>query len=83
MLTLTMMLVAWEATTETTNATNIFIPIGEMIPKADYVTIKIIINVTNIFDETREVCHLSDAIKELMEKRQKIFPLQTKKFLTW
>ena len=39
---LTMMLVAWEASTETTltptNATNIFIPVGQMIPKADYAT---------------------------------------------
>ena len=72
---LTMILLAWEASTETTltptNATNIFIPVGKIIPKADYATLKIIINVTNIFDETREVCHLSDAIEELMEKRTK------------
>ena len=82
---LTMMLVAWEASTDTTltptNATNIFIPVGEMIPKADYATLRIIINVTNIFDETRKVCHLSDAIEELMNKRTKDISAPNKKVL--
>ena len=72
---LTMTLIAWQASTETTltstNATNIFIPVGEMIPRADYATLKIVINITKILEETREVCHLSDAIEELMNKRTK------------
>ena len=82
---LTMMLVAWEASTETTltptNATNIFIPAGQMIPKADYAILRIVINVTNIFEETREVCHLSDAIEELMNKWTKDISAPNKKVL--
>ena len=48
-----------------TNATNIFIPVGEMIFGADYATLKIVINITQIFEETREVCHLSDCLFDL------------------
>ena len=52
-----------------------------MIPNSDFATLKIIINATKIFDETREVCHLSDAIKELMEKRTKGISAPNKKVL--
>ena len=82
---LTMTLIAWQASTETTltstNATNIFIPVGQMIFGADYATLKIVINITQIFEETREVCHLSDAIEELINGRTKDISDPNKKVL--
>ena len=46
-----------------TNLSNIFIPHGNLIPKADFATLKIMVNVSAIFDESREVCLILDAIK--------------------
>ena len=80
-----MTLIAWQASTETTltstNATNIFIPVGQMIFGADYATLKIVINIQQIFEENREVCHLSDAIEELINGRTKDISDPNKKVL--
>ena len=67
-------LMGWSKTEPTltpTNVTNIFIPEGELVPKADYATLKINLNVTTIFDETREVCHIAAVIDEFVAKRTK------------
>lgn len=66
----------WNATSEptnltSTNFTNFLIPKGKLIPKADYATLKIIVNITSTFDETRQVCHISDVIEEFIHQRVK------------
>ena len=52
-----------------TNITNIFIPHGEIVPKANFATLKITLNVSKIFDETRKLCHTSKVIEEFVKKR--------------
>ena len=60
-----------------TNLSNIFIPHGNLIPKADFATLKIMVNVSAIFDESREVCLILDAIKNHTSTRmqnEKLLP---------
>ena len=79
LLMLSLALLGWIRTTEETepiqitktNYTNIFLPEGEIIPKADFATLKILVNVTSIFDESNEVCLISDVIDSFVKKRTK------------
>lgn len=79
LLILSLVLLGWIKTTEETepiqitktNYTNIFLPEGEIIPKSDFATLKILVNVTAIFDESNKVCHISDVINSFVKKRTK------------
>ena len=47
-----------------TDLSNIFIPHGNLIPKADLATIKMMVNVSAIFDESREMRRILDVNPE-------------------
>ena len=70
-----MILMSWKNPAESinslnpTNITNSFIPHGEIVPKANFATLKITLNVSKIFDETRKLCHTSKVIEEFVKKR--------------
>ena len=64
-----------------TNITNIFIPHGEIVPKANFATLKITLIVSKIFDETRKLCHTSKVIEEFVKKRTDKLSAPNKKVL--
>ena len=64
-----------------TNITNIFIPDGMIHFHTDYATLKIIVNVTAIFNESTEVCHISSVISSFAKKRTKKLSAPNKRIL--
>ena len=64
-----------------TNITNIFIPDGMIHFHTDYATLKIIVNVTAIFNESSEVCHISTVISSFVKKRTKKLSAPNKRIL--
>ena len=64
-------LMGWSKTEPTltpTNITSIFLEHGELVPKADYATLKVLVNITTIFEESAEVCHISNVINDFVKK---------------
>ena len=47
-----------------TNLTNLFLPKGYLIPSANYASLRIQLNISSIFLESAEVCHLSAIMQE-------------------
>jgi len=52
-----------------TNVTNIFIPHGNVIYNTDYATLKLSVNVTSLYEETKQVCKVSRIIKAFIKER--------------
>ena len=52
-----------------TNITNIFIPIGSVVPKTDWETLKFNLNITTLFEETYNLCDVVSIIPQFIKKR--------------
>ena len=52
-----------------TNLTNIFIPIGSVVPKTDWATLKFNLNTTTLFDETYKLCKIVKIVPKFIKKR--------------
>ena len=51
-----------------TNITNIFIPIGSVVPKTDWATLKFNLNITFLFEETNKLCTVGKIIPRFIKK---------------
>ena len=52
-----------------TNESNIFIPVGTIVPKSDWATLKFNLNISTLFDETRNLCKVAHIIPQFIKQR--------------
>ena len=50
-----------------TNLTNIFIPIGSVVPKTDWATLKFNLNISSLFEETNKLCTVVRIIPQFIK----------------
>ena len=52
-----------------TNITNIFIPIGSVVPKTDWTTIQFNLIITSLFDEANKLCTVVKNISKIHQEK--------------
>ena len=51
-----------------TNLTNIFMPIGSVVPKTDWAILQFNLNITQLFAETNQLCEIVQIIPKFVKK---------------
>ena len=61
--------ISFEYVANVTNDSNIFVPVGTIVPKSDWATLKFNLNISSLFDETRNLCKVAHIIPKFIKKR--------------